>query len=88
MIGLNNKLRVQYSEVDVDTASRKLNEAALNFEGNSTSVEFADIGSHLAPLEFKIFFEKTFAVKLTTPEVRGHSCGTAMCSFSFFSLYR
>jgi hypothetical protein len=57
--------------VDVDSASRKLNAAALAFEGNSSAVEFADIGSQLAPLEFKIFLEKAFSMKLTTPEV-GH----------------
>lgn len=48
----------------------KLINAALKFEGNSTSVEFKDIvGIRLTPFEFKLFLEKTFNFKLSPSEV-------------------
>ncbi|CAE7716657.1 unnamed protein product, partial [Symbiodinium microadriaticum] len=68
IIALNRKLQVEYSEVDVDSASRKLNEVARVFEGNSSAVEFQDIASKLSPLEFKVYLEKTFHISLSTHE--------------------
>jgi len=70
IIEANNKLNVEYTEEHAQSATEKLNRAAFLFQGNSTSVEFRDVGSKLAPVEFKLFLEKTFNFRLSTPEVR------------------
>lgn len=64
------RLKVEYNEEQRDSAMKKMIRAALNFEGNSTSVEFKDIvGIRLTPYEFKLFLEKTFNFRLSPPEV-------------------
>lgn len=66
----NLKYNVEFTNEQRESAMNKLIHAALQFEGNSTSVEFKDIvGIRLTPFEFKLFLEKTFNFKLSPPEV-------------------
>jgi hypothetical protein len=66
----NLRLKVEFTEENRESAMKKMTRAASQFEGNSTSVEFADIvGIRLTPFEFKLFLEKTFALRLSPPEV-------------------
>ena len=66
----------------------KLITAALQFEGNSTSVEFNDsVGIRLTPLEFKLFLEKTFNFKLTPYEVIFPDYFNSLFCFFFLLLF-
>jgi hypothetical protein len=76
------RLKAEFTEEHRESAMKKITQAALHFEGNSTSVEFKDIvGIRLTPLEFKLFIEKTFALRLSPPEV----CSTISFSSSHHS---
>jgi hypothetical protein len=66
----NLRLKVEFTEENRESAMKKMIRAALQFEGNSSSVEFKDIvGIRLTPFEFKLFLEKTFNFRLSPPEV-------------------
>lgn len=66
----NLRLKVEFTEENRESAMKKMIRAALQFEGNSSSVEFQDIlGIRLTPFEFKLFLEKTFNFRLSPPEV-------------------
>jgi hypothetical protein len=66
----NTRLRVKYDADILRSAMRKIEKVAFEFHGNALAVEFQDIiGTKITPFEFKVFLEKTFALKLSIPEV-------------------
>lgn len=71
----NLKFKVEFSSADASSAMQKLCSFAAKFNCALDCVEFRDITSFLAPLEFKLIVEKLTNMRFTDQEVRGVGTG-------------